>query len=53
MKQGEEKMKKPLIRVLHRDIGFLVVGLTIVYALSGIVLTYRDTGFLKHGVLNE
>ena len=35
------------IRALHRDIGFFVVGLTVVYALSGLVLTYRDTGLLK------
>ncbi len=31
------------MRVLHRDIGFLMIGLTIVYCVSGIVLVYRDT----------
>ena len=36
------------IRCLHRDIGFIVVGLTIIYALSGILLTYRGTEFLKN-----
>ncbi len=25
-----------IMRVLHRDIGFLTIGLTLVYALSGI-----------------
>lgn len=35
------------MRVLHRDIGFFIAGLIIVYALSGIVLIYRDTEFLK------
>ncbi len=35
------------IRCLHRDIGFLLIGLTIIYALSGILLMYRTTGFLK------
>ena len=35
------------IRLLHRDIGFLMVGLTIIYALSGILLMYRGTGFLQ------
>jgi len=35
------------MRVLHRDIGFFMAGLVIVYALSGIVLMYRDTEFLK------
>lgn len=34
-------------RCLHRDIGFLLIGLTIVYALSGILLMYRMTGFLQ------
>ena len=36
-----------LIRSLHRDIGYFVVGLTLIYVLSGIVLVYRDTDFLK------
>lgn len=46
----ETKAKKPIqhyMRALHRDIGFMVIGLTIVYGLSGIVLMYRDTDFLK------
>ncbi len=36
-----------MMRIFHRDIGFFVVGLTLVYAVSGIMLTYRDTEFLK------
>ncbi|MGL4854964.1 MAG: hypothetical protein ACRC37_06895 [Lentisphaeria bacterium] len=35
------------MRVLHRDIGFFTIGLMLIYALSGIVLVYRDTNFLK------
>jgi hypothetical protein len=35
------------MRSLHRDIGFFLIGLTIIYSLSGILLIYRDTGFLK------
>ncbi len=35
------------MRILHRDIGFFVVGLTIIYCVSGVLLTYRGTGFLK------
>lgn len=35
------------VRCLHRDIGFLVLGLTIAYAVSGVVLVYRETDFLK------
>ncbi len=31
------------MRSLHRDVGFLVVGLTILFAVSGVVLVYRNT----------
>lgn len=34
-------------RLLHRYIGCITLGLTLVYALSGVVLIYRDTEFLK------
>lgn len=46
----EPSEKKPFVhsvRALHRDLGYFVVGLTVIYALSGIVQSYRDTGFLK------
>lgn len=35
------------MRSLHRDIGFFVIGLTIIFSVSGIVLVFRDTDFLK------
>lgn len=35
------------VRILHRDIGFLLVGLTLVFSLSGILLLYRQTDLLK------
>lgn len=34
------------MRALHRDIGFFVVGLVLVYVFSGIVLVYRDIGLM-------
>jgi hypothetical protein len=34
------KIRK-LLRVLHRDLGYFIVGMTIVYALSGIYLNHR------------
>jgi len=52
-KNGERTDKatsKPLtyyMRVLHRDIGFLMIGLTLAFSLSGILLVYRQTDFLK------
>ncbi len=50
MESKDTKKKKTLqayIRMLHRNIGFFVIGLTIIYSLSGIVLVYRTTDFLK------
>lgn len=36
------KMKiRKLLRVLHRDFGYFIVGMTIVYGLSGIYLNHR------------
>jgi len=43
----EKKSMTRTMRSLHRDIGFLLIGLTLMYAASGIVLIYRDSGFLK------
>nr|WP_321405349.1 hypothetical protein [uncultured Carboxylicivirga sp.] len=45
-KQGKMSLNK-IMRALHRDIGFLVIGMTLIYAISGVVLIYRDTNFLK------
>jgi hypothetical protein len=36
-----------VIRTLHRNIGFFLIGLVIIYSLTGILLIYRDTDFLK------
>lgn len=35
------------MRELHRYLGFLLVGIMSVYAISGVVLIFRDTDFLK------
>jgi len=35
------------IRIWHRYLGFFLAGIMAVYALSGIVLIFRDTDFLK------
>jgi len=35
------------MRILHRYIGFFLAGIMAVYAISGIVLIFRDTNFLK------
>ena len=35
------------VRLLHRYIGFFLAGIMFIYAVSGIVLIFRDTPFLK------
>ncbi|MTI41956.1 hypothetical protein [Fulvivirga lutimaris] len=35
------------MRVVHRYLGFFLAGIMAVYSLSGIVLIFRDTDFLK------
>ncbi|WP_198931783.1 hypothetical protein [Labilibacter marinus] len=35
------------MRILHRYIGFFTIGIMMVYAFSGIVLTYRGTDLFK------
>ncbi len=41
------------MRILHRYIGFFLAGIMAVYSLSGIVLIFRDTNFLKKEKLVE
>lgn len=41
------KMSSTRMRVLHRYLGFFLAGIMAVYAISGVVLIFRDTGFLK------
>jgi hypothetical protein len=35
------------MRIFHRYLGFFLAGIMAVYAISGIVLIFRDTDFLK------
>jgi hypothetical protein len=49
-KHGTRRSITYYMRVLHRDIGYLALGLTIVFALSGVILIYRETDFLKSPV---
>ena len=44
---GRDKTLAYYMRILHRDIGFLMIGLTLVFAASGILLVYRSTDLLK------
>ena len=55
MEQPTKSTKKNLrwyMRFLHNQIGFIITGLVIIYSLSGLIQTYRDTDLLKHEVIN-
>lgn len=41
------------IRVIHRYLGFFLSGIMVVYALSGILMIFRETNFLKTEVVIE
>ena len=41
------KNTRTTMRLLHRYIGYFMAGIMAVYAISGVLLIYRDTGFLK------
>lgn len=53
LEQSEKKSINQYMRSWHRDIGFFVIGLIVIYSISGVVLIYRDTNFLKHETLVE
>lgn len=41
------KSTRTNMRLLHRYIGYFMAGIMAVYAISGVLLIYRDTDFLK------
>ncbi len=46
-------MKNKRMRIIHRYLGFFLVGIMAVYALSGVVLIFRNTDFLKRDTPEE
>lgn len=47
MSDDNKRSVRGTARLLHRYIGYFLIGFTVVYSLSGIILVYRDTDFLK------
>ena len=41
------------MRIYHRYLGFFLAGIMAVYAISGVVLIFRDTDFLKKEKVTE
>ena len=41
------KNTKTFMRITHRYLGYFLAGIMAVYAVSGVLLVYRDTDFLK------
>ena len=50
---SNDKSSNMKMRILHRYLGFFLAEIMAVYALSGIVLIFRDTDFLKSEVTVE
>lgn len=42
------KDTRSFMRITHRYLGFFLAGIMAVYAVSGVLLVYRDTDFLKN-----
>ncbi len=49
----EKKSMNQIMRSWHRDVGFFIIGMVIIYALSGIILIFRESNLLKHKVKVE
>jgi hypothetical protein len=47
------KDTKSFMRITHRYLGFFMAGIMAVYSLSGILMIYRDTDFLKKEKIYE
>ncbi len=43
----KQKKLNTTVRVIHRYLGFFLAGIMAIYAVSGIILIFRDTDFLK------
>lgn len=44
MKWLNKKNIRKWLRLLHRDLGYFLVGITIVYGISGFILNHKNTG---------
>lgn len=44
MKWWNKKKIKKWLRILHRDLGYFAVGISLVYAVSGIILNHKKPG---------
>ena len=41
------------VRVIHRYLGYFLSGIMMMYAISGIIMIFRETSFLKTKVVTE
>jgi uncharacterized iron-regulated membrane protein len=47
------KSKWFTMRILHRYLGFFLAGIMFIYAVSGVVMIFRETSFLKTEAIAE
>ncbi len=50
---SKKKSLSRQMRIVHRYLGFFLTGIMAVYAISGMVMIFRETDFLKHEVIVE
>ena len=50
---ARKKSTSAIMRIIHRYLGFFLVGIMAMYALSGIVLIFRDTDIFKKTITVE
>lgn len=41
------------MRIIHRYLGFFLAGIMAMYSISGIIMIFRNTDFLKHQEVSE
>jgi hypothetical protein len=47
------EVKTQRMRVYHRYLGYFLAGIMAVYSISGMIMIFRDTDFLKREKINE
>ncbi|NQY20215.1 MAG: hypothetical protein HRT40_02715 [Campylobacteraceae bacterium] len=50
---SKKKSFSDIMRSLHRDLGYFVIGLTLIYAITGFILSGRDLGWMEQTYIYE
>ena len=50
---SKKKSFSDIMRSLHRDLGYFVIGLTLIYTITGFILSGRDLGWMEQTYIYE